>query len=77
MSPEAALLARADRKRLQATLERLPVAYREVIVLRELEDLAYKEIARVLDIPTGTVMSRLARGRRLLGEYLLEGGKEA
>jgi RNA polymerase sigma factor (sigma-70 family) len=77
VSPEAAVVARADRKRLQAALERLPVAYREVIVLRELENLAYKEIARVLDIPAGTVMSRLARGRRLLGEYLLEGGKEA
>ena len=75
LSPEAAAVARADGERLQACLERLPVAYREVIVLRELEDLAYKEIARVLDIPTGTVMSRLARGRRLLAEYLLAGGK--
>ena len=77
VSPEAAVAAQADRKRLQACLERLPVAYREVIVLRELEELAYKEIARVLDVPTGTVMSRLARGRRLLGKYLLEDGEES
>jgi len=76
-SPEAAVIAQADRRRLQACLERLPVAYREVIVLRELEELAYKEIARVLDVPTGTVMSRLARGRRLLGKYLLEEGGES
>ncbi len=77
VSPEAAVSAQADRKRLQACLERLPVAYREVIVLREFEELAYKEIARVLDVPTGTVMSRLARGRRLLGKYLLEDGEES
>jgi RNA polymerase sigma-70 factor (ECF subfamily) len=76
LSPEAAALARSDGERLRAAMERLPVAYREVIVLRELEDLAYKEIARMLDVPTGTVMSRLARGRRLLAEYLLAGGKE-
>jgi RNA polymerase sigma-70 factor (ECF subfamily) len=77
LSPEAAVLAQGDRERLQAALEKLPVAYREVIVLRELEDLAYKEIARMLDVPTGTVMSRLARGRRLLAEFLLASGEEA
>jgi RNA polymerase sigma-70 factor (ECF subfamily) len=73
LSPEAAALAQADGRLLQAALEKLPVVFREVIVLRELEDLAYKEIARVLDVPTGTVMSRLARGRRLLAAHLLEG----
>ncbi len=77
VSPESALLAQAERARIQACLEKLPLAFREVIVLRDLEDLAYKEIARVLDIPAGTVMSRLSRGRKLLGKYLLEGEKEA
>ena len=66
ISPEAAVSAQADRKRLQACLERLPVAYREVIVLRELEELSYKEIATIVDAPAGTVMSRLARARRQL-----------
>jgi RNA polymerase sigma-70 factor (ECF subfamily) len=47
-------------------LEEIPVAYREVIVMRELEDLSYKEIASIAGIPIGTVMSRLARGRDLL-----------
>jgi RNA polymerase sigma-70 factor, ECF subfamily len=51
---------------LVAALATLPVAYREVIVLRELEELSYLEIARVAAIPIGTVMSRLARARRLL-----------
>lgn len=48
-------------RRLQAALARLPVTYREVLVLRELEDLPYRDIAAVVDVPVGTVMSRLAR----------------
>jgi RNA polymerase sigma factor (sigma-70 family) len=48
------------------SLEELPVAYREVIVMREIEDLSYKEIASIAGIPMGTVMSRLARGREML-----------
>ena len=47
-------------------LQGLSVEYREAIVLRELEDLSYKEIAATLDVPIGTVMSRLARARRLM-----------
>ncbi|MDD5248747.1 MAG: sigma-70 family RNA polymerase sigma factor [Rhodocyclaceae bacterium] len=64
-----ALRADADRV-VDAAIERLPLEFREVIVLRELEDMAYKDIAAVLAIPVGTVMSRLARGRRLLARYL-------
>ena len=61
----------ADRRRLiDAALERLPLEFREAVVLRELEDLSYREIAEVLAIPIGTVMSRLARARRLLARYL-------
>jgi RNA polymerase sigma-70 factor (ECF subfamily) len=44
----------------------LPLAYREVLILREMEDLSYKQIARIVDIPIGTVMSRLARARGML-----------
>jgi RNA polymerase sigma-70 factor (ECF subfamily) len=47
-------------------LEKLPFEYREVIILRELEELSYKEIAQIVEIPLGTVMSRLSRARREL-----------
>jgi DNA-directed RNA polymerase specialized sigma24 family protein len=53
------------------------VEFREVMVLRELEDLSYKEIANIAGIPIGTVMSRLARGRKLLLECLEQCNKEA
>lgn len=56
----------ADVAALRAALEELPVEFREALVLRELEGLSYKEIADVAEVPLGTVMSRLARARRLL-----------
>ena len=62
---------------LRAALERLPAEFREVIVLHELEGLAYREIAAVAEIPLGTVMSRLARARaKLQAELLALTGKE-
>ena len=51
---------------MNLALEELPVGYREVVVMREIEDLSYKEIATIAHIPIGTVMSRLARGREML-----------
>ena len=65
-NPEVILLQSANRKLVNQALEELPVGYREVLVMRELEDLSYKEIAEVAGIPIGTVMSRLARGREML-----------
>lgn len=66
IDPAAACLHAAQTRALSDAIEELPVPFREVLVLRELEDLSYKEIARVADIPIGTVMSRLARARALL-----------
>ena len=63
---EAMLLERVNRETLTALVERLPSEYREVLVLREIEDLSYKEIAEVTGIPAGTVMSRLSRARLAL-----------
>ena len=68
--PEAALARTLDRRLLNEAIAALPVQFREVLVLRELEDLSYRDIARVAGIPIGTVMSRLARARRLLAESL-------
>jgi len=65
-TPEVILLQSANRKLVNQALEELPVGYREVIVMREIEDMSYKEIASVAGIPIGTVMSRLSRGRELL-----------
>lgn len=71
-SPEAEEFRKADGLMLQAGLEALPVEYREALVLRELEGLSYREIAQVTGTPMGTVMSRLARGRKRLETILLE-----
>ena len=65
-NPEATLLQNADRRLLQAALEDLPVEFREAIVLRELEEMSYKEIADIASVPIGTIMSRLARARKRL-----------
>ena len=65
-SPEAALVAVEARETLEAALSALPAELRECLVLRELEDLSYAEIARVTGVPIGTVMSRLHRARRAL-----------
>ena len=67
------LEAADERRVLNDALERLPIEYREAIVLRELEDLSYKQIASIAGIPIGTVMSRLARGRKLLQQHLQPG----
>jgi RNA polymerase sigma factor (sigma-70 family) len=64
--PEIALLHQADEDLLNEMIAELPPQFREVVVLRELEDLSYKEIADVAAIPIGTVMSRLARARKAL-----------
>ena len=70
--PEAALLQSADREMVQRALEELPAAYREALVLRELEGLSYKEISAVAEVPLGTVMSRLSRAREQLRRDLIE-----
>ncbi|PLQ02488.1 RNA polymerase sigma factor [Cupriavidus pauculus] len=69
--PEQWLLREEDVRLVHAALDRLPVAFREVLVLRELEELHYRDIARIADIPVGTVMSRLARGRRMLAAAVM------
>jgi len=70
LDPEALLQRSADTQMVRRALEELPVEYREVLVLRELEEMSYKEIAGITDLPLGTVMSRLARGRKRLQEAL-------
>jgi RNA polymerase sigma-70 factor (ECF subfamily) len=65
-NPETALLHRRDVKLVNRLIEELPPDYRAVLILREMEDLSYREIAEVVGIPIGTVMSRLARARGLL-----------
>lgn len=69
-SPETLELRNADRQLLHQALEELPPVSREVLVLSELEDLTYKEIADVLGVPVGTVISRLARARHRLRELV-------
>ena len=69
-NPETLLLREADAHSLQQTLEELPSAFREVLVLVEIEGLSYKQAAQVLGIPIGTVMSRLTRARHRLRESL-------
>jgi RNA polymerase sigma factor (sigma-70 family) len=69
-NPERLALQSADQQIVRQALEELPVEFREVVVLRDLEGFSYKEIAAVANIPAGTVMSRLARARERLKQLL-------
>ena len=65
-TPEAAIIAKTDGAYLEAAIGGLPALFREVLILREIEGLSYREIAEVTGVPVGTVMSRLARARERL-----------
>lgn len=74
-TPEDEVMRKADIDRVRAAIEAIPEPFREAIVLRELEDLSYAEIAEVTGVPVGTVMSRLARGRAMLAKEMLPAGR--
>jgi RNA polymerase sigma-70 factor, ECF subfamily len=65
-TPESALIRRDNAMTLHQLIDDLPAEFRDVLVLRELNDLSYREIGQVTDAPVGTVMSRLARARKML-----------
>jgi RNA polymerase sigma factor (sigma-70 family) len=71
-TPETLLMQKVERAQVTAAINALPIAFREALVLREIEEMSYEDIARVLDIPKGTVMSRLSRARRQLQDSLAE-----
>jgi RNA polymerase sigma factor (sigma-70 family) len=69
-TPESLLIERCSNDAVQCAIEQLPVIFREVILLCDVEDASYREIAEILSIPIGTVMSRLARARKVVRESL-------
>lgn len=69
-SPHVVYLRKLEREQVQQAIDSLPDAYREIIVLRDIEGFTYQEIATVLDCPAGTVMSRLGRARGRLRKML-------
>jgi len=71
-SAEELLIGDAEQAIVRSALAKLPQIFREVIILREWEELSYHEIAQVMGVPVGTVMSRLARARELLGRHLAQ-----
>ena len=75
--PEEILSRLQDIQYLGQAIAALPIEFREVLILRELEDLPYKSIADIVSIPIGTVMSRLSRARALLRQQLNESGFES
>ena len=74
-TPESILLERLDQQQVRRALEELPVAYREILLLCEVEEMSYTEISSTLAIPMGTVMSRLSRARRALRELVRGSGR--
>ncbi len=73
--PHSMAVRNAERAQINQAIAALPIVFREVLVLRELEDLSYSDIARIADIPIGTVMSRLARARGLMRAALTPGAR--
>ncbi len=71
-TPEAQVIRAQEAEQVRLALLALAPVFREVIVLKELEDMPYKDIAKIVDIPLGTVMSRLARARAMLKGELLK-----
>jgi RNA polymerase sigma-70 factor (ECF subfamily) len=72
---ETALIAAALGPELQAAIDALPDAFRQAVWLRDVEEFSYAEIAEILDVPMGTVMSRISRGRRMLFDRLSTEGR--
>src|SRR5215831_13462875 len=70
-SPEAVLIVKADRSLVRQALQELSIPFREILLLCEVEEMAYEEIAQVLAIPVGTVMSQLHRARKALRSLLI------
>jgi len=71
-TPESVLLARVQQETIQSALEKLPVKFREIVLLCDLEEMSYQEIGETLGIPIGTVMSRLSRARKAMRGLLAE-----
>ena len=69
-TPETILMKRSDSQLVIGAIDALPVHYREALLLCEVEEMSYQEIAETLSIPVGTVMSRLSRARRALRDHL-------
>jgi len=76
-TPESEMIARTDKQSVQKALERLPVPFREMILLCDVEEMSYREIAETLTIPVGTVMSRLSRARTAMRQLLASEVREA
>jgi RNA polymerase sigma factor (sigma-70 family) len=74
-TPEESASRQSDVDRVRSAVEAIPEPFREAVVLRDLEDLSYAEIAEVSGVPVGTVMSRLSRGRTMLANQLLPSGE--
>ena len=75
-TPEEATQQQAEVGRVRAAIEAIPEPFREAVVLRDLEDMSYAEIAQATGVPVGTVMSRLSRGRAMLAAELLPARSE-